>query len=185
MSIVDANYRFIAAAQEANARITQRQQSLALYVTIVLSLLAALVALDSGHGGGASKATWLLLGFPLASLCLVFLNYKSEAALTNLRNFLSELEQIGNAHERLPSFNTDVRWTLTANKARKFHDIASAVLAAGAHAIGIAVATGSSGSLETLILSAITAVAGVGVTIALLIVPRWRYQPANHKSLVR
>lgn len=183
MSIVDANYRFIAAAQEANARIAQRQQSLALYVTIVLSLLAALVALGNGHAGSSSRATWLLLGFPLASLCLVFLNYKSEAALTNLRSFLSELEQLGNAHERLPSFNTDARWTLAANKARKFHDIASAVLAAGAHAIGIAVANSTvSAGPETLILSAVTAAAGVAVTIALLIVPRWRYQPAARPS---
>ncbi|WP_439544444.1 hypothetical protein [Hyphomicrobium sp.] len=177
MSIVDANYRFIAAAQEANARIAQRQQSLALYVTIVLSLLAAMVALGNGHSGGSSKAIWLLLGFPLASLCLVFLNYKSEAALTNLRSFLSELEQLGGAHERLPSFNTDVRWTLAANKARKFHDIASAFLAAGAHAIGIAVANSAAAGPETLILSAVTAATGVAVTIALLLVPRWRYQP--------
>ncbi len=38
--IVDANYRFIAAYQEVNTRITQRQQVLTLYVSIVLSLLA-------------------------------------------------------------------------------------------------------------------------------------------------
>lgn len=43
--IVDANYRFIAAYQEVNTRVTQRQQALASYVSIVVSLLAALVAL--------------------------------------------------------------------------------------------------------------------------------------------
>lgn len=178
MAIVDANYRFIAAAQEANARIAQRQQSISLYVTIVLSLLAAIVALGNGHAGGAPEVAWLLLGFPLASLCLVFLNYRSEVALANLRRFLSELEQLDGAHERLPSFNTDARWTLAANKARKFHDIASAVLAAGAHAIGIAVASSAAGSSQqTVVLSVITGVAGVAVTIALLIIPRWQYQP--------
>jgi hypothetical protein len=33
-NIVDANYRFISASQEVNARITQRQQALTLYVTL-------------------------------------------------------------------------------------------------------------------------------------------------------
>jgi hypothetical protein len=42
--IVDANYRFVAAYNEVNARIAQRQQALALYVSIVIGLLAATVA---------------------------------------------------------------------------------------------------------------------------------------------
>lgn len=50
--VVDANYRFIAAYQEINARINQRQQALTLYVTLVVSLLAALVALKPGSAGG-------------------------------------------------------------------------------------------------------------------------------------
>lgn len=41
---VDANYRFIAAYQEVNARVAQRQQALGLYVSLVVSLLAARVA---------------------------------------------------------------------------------------------------------------------------------------------
>ncbi len=41
---VDANYRFIAAYKEVNARVAQRQQALGLYVSLVVSLLAALVA---------------------------------------------------------------------------------------------------------------------------------------------
>ena len=36
MPHVDANYHFIAASNEVNARITQRQQTLALYITLVL-----------------------------------------------------------------------------------------------------------------------------------------------------
>ena len=48
-SSVDANYRFIAAYQEVNARIVQRQQALALYVTLTVSLLAALVALGTSN----------------------------------------------------------------------------------------------------------------------------------------
>jgi len=94
-----------------------------------------------------SSMPWLLLGFPLASLCLVFLNFKSEVALANIRRFLSELEQLGQAHERLPSFNTDARWVETANRARRYHDFA------------------------------LTAIAGTLLTAALLMVPRWRYRP--------
>lgn len=63
-SSVDANYRFIAASQEVNARINQRQQALALYVTLAVSLLAALVALKPSEGKSPVPAEWLLLGFP-------------------------------------------------------------------------------------------------------------------------
>ena len=41
---VDANYRFIAAYHEVNARVAQRQQALGLYVSLVVSLLVLLVA---------------------------------------------------------------------------------------------------------------------------------------------
>lgn len=178
MSIVDANYRFIAAAQEANARIAQRQQALALYVTIALSLIAAMVALarPSGAVGGGSMP-WLLLGFPLASLCLLFLNFKSEAALANIRRFLSQLEQLDNAHERLPSFNTDPRWVDPANKARRYQDFASAALTAGSHAIAIAVAVQIEPNHPHIVgLALTTAMAGTFITVALLLVPRWRHQ---------
>src|SRR5690606_38880090 len=72
---VDANYRFMGAYQEVNARISQRQHALALYLTLVVSLLAALVALKPSEGGGTVPVEWLLLGFPVASICLAFLNY--------------------------------------------------------------------------------------------------------------
>ncbi|GAA5157792.1 hypothetical protein [Viridibacterium curvum] len=138
MPIVDANYRFIAAAQEVNARIAHRQQALSLYVTLVVSLLAALVALKPGAGAVALPVEWLVLGFPVASTCLAFLNYKTERALSNLRAFLSALERLDNAHERLPSYNTDPRWSQTANLARRFHDYASAVLVGASNLVAIA-----------------------------------------------
>jgi hypothetical protein len=77
---VDANYRFIAASQEVNARIAQRQQALLLYTTLVVSLLAALVALQSGGQNNGLPVEWLALGFPVASVCLAFLNFKTERA---------------------------------------------------------------------------------------------------------
>jgi hypothetical protein len=181
--IVDANYRYIAAAQEANARIAQRQQSLTLFVTMVLSHIAAMVALGNRSADHELGASWLVLGIPLASICLLFLNYKSEAALSNLRSFLSELERLGDAHRRLPSYNTHARWALSANKARRFHDFASAALVAGGHGIGISVALSSAGEgTSTTALCAITGIFGALATVGSLIVPRWRYQPDDTPS---
>ncbi len=54
---------------------------------------------------------WLVFGFPVTSLCLAFLNYKAERAITKLRSFLSALEKLDEAHQRLPSYNTDPRWS--------------------------------------------------------------------------
>lgn len=134
---VDANYRFIGAYQEVNARIAQRQQALALYITLVVSMLAALVALSSSKNPSQVPVQWVMLGFPVASLCLAFLNYKAERAITNLRNFLSALEQLNNAHDELPSYNTHHQWAFGANKARRFYDYASAVLVIGGNVIGL------------------------------------------------
>lgn len=126
-SSVDANDRFIAACQEVNARIAQRQQALALYVTLVASLLAGLVALRPRQIGSEPPIEWLILGFPVASVCLAMLNYKSERAISNLRHFLAELERLDNAHTSLPSDNTDPRWSAGADRARRFHDFAAAI----------------------------------------------------------
>lgn len=177
---VDANYRFIAAYQEVNARIQQRQQALALYVTLVVSLLAALVALKPGNGPGAVPAEWLLLGFPIASLCLAFLNLKAEQAITNLRRFLSALERLDDAHERLPSYNTHPEWAVGANRARRFHDYAAAVLATGGNAVGL----GAAWALYPQRVADTPAtlwVAGAVAVLSILVVllsPRWSFTPA-------
>ncbi len=135
---VDANYRFIAAYQEVNARISQRQQALALYVTLVVSLLAALVALRIQRDSSVLPVEWLVQGFPVAASCLALLNHKSERAITNLRQFLSELEQLDGANRHLPSYNTDIRWAARANQARRFHDHACGVLMVGGSGVGLA-----------------------------------------------
>jgi len=177
---VDANYRFIAASQEVNARIQQRQQALALYVTLVVSLLAALVALKPGDAAGtAVPVEWLMLGFPTAAVCLAFLNYKAERAITNLRRFLSALEQLDQAHERLPSYNTHAQWALGANHARRFHDYAAAVLVAGGNAVGLGAALKIypqrlAEAPWTLGLAVALSVAAVAV---LLLSPRWGFTP--------
>jgi hypothetical protein len=183
-SYVDANYRFIAAYQEVNARIAQRQQALALYVTLVVSLLAALVALKPGEGDNRQPIEWLVLGFPVASTCLAFLNYKTESALTNLRSFLSTLERLNNAHKDLPSYNTDSRWSMHANKARRFHDYASAVLVASANAIGIAAVAKMYPErvADNLAIMWLTAAVALACMTALLLMPRLSYRPVFSAS---
>lgn len=183
-SSVDANYRFIAAYNEVNARITQRQQALALYVTLVVSLLAALVALKSGEARGEVPVEWLMLGFPVASLSLAFLNYKAESAITNLRRFLSALEQLDNAHDELPSYNTHQKWAIGANKARRFHDYATAVLVAGGNLIGLGAVLKIypqriSESSLALWLSVLIATASV---LAVLLSPQWGFTPDQNNG---
>lgn len=177
---VDANYRFIAAYQEVNARITQRQQALALYVTLVVSLLAALVALRPGQGGSAPPIEWLILGFPVASVCLAMLNYKSERAISNLRHFLAELERLDDAHTRLPSYNTDPQWSAGANRARRFHDFAAAILALGGNAIGLGAAWKIYPQRlgESSLFLAGSIVLAVVSLVVLLATSKWRYSPA-------
>lgn len=184
-SHVDANYRFIAAYQEVNARIVQRQQSLGLYVTMTASLLAGLLALHPGNGPSALPVEWLVFGFPVTSLCLAFLNYKTERAITNLRSFLSTLEQLDNAHLDMPSYNTDPRWARGVNKVRRFHDLAGGILAAGANAIGIGVVMQlypERLARQPIFLYVLIGGAIVSV-LALLIIPRWSYRPMENAAV--
>lgn len=178
-SHVDANYRFIAANQEVNTRIAQRHQALALYVTLVVSLLAALVALKPGEPSSKLPVEWLVMGFPVASICLTFLNYKAERSITNLRHFLATLERLEDAHLHLPSYNTDPRWARSANKARRFQDYACAVLVAAANAIGLGAVIHIyperiAANQFVIWISVITALASLFV---LLFMPAWSYRP--------
>lgn len=177
--IVDANYRFMAASQEINSRISQRQQALGLYVTLTVGLLATLVALKPGNTGGELPVEWLVLGFPVASTCLVFLNYKAELAITNLRRFLSELERLDNAHQRLPSYNTDPKWAKTANEARRFHVFAAAILVVGANTIGLGavIKIYPERIAENPIAIWLSAIIAVASLIALLRILKWSYRP--------
>ncbi len=176
---VDANYRFIAAYQEVNARIVQRHQALTLYVTLTASLLAALLALHPGRASRELPVEWLVFAFPVTTLCLAFLNYKTERAITNLRSFLASLERLGNAHHQLPSYNTDPRWATGVNKVRRFHDYAAAVLAGGANAIGIGVVLRLYPErLVDHVFLLLPLVGGAIASVAaLLVIPRWSYRP--------
>ena len=179
--IVDANYRFIAASNEVNARIAQRQQALALYVSIVVSLLAATVALRPNNNASPAPVEWLALGFPVASISFAFLNYKAERAITNLRVFLSDLERLGDANDHLPSYNTDPKWSLGANKARRFHDYSVVLLVAAGNAIGL----GAAKTIFPQRFSEAPAFMYIAIFLAfasllmVLLTPQWSYAPKS------
>lgn len=181
---VDANYRFIAASQEVNARIGQRQHALALFVTLIVSLLAAMVAMKSGTAGSNAPVEWLLLGLPVASLCLAFLNHKAECAITNLRRFMSALEQLDDSDSPIPAYNTQPQWSQEANRARRFHDYASAMLIAG----GTAIILGAAYSMypqRIIAAPVLIAACTAGTALALLVVlasPRWSFHPDPARS---
>jgi hypothetical protein len=176
-STVDANYRFIAGYQEVNARVAQRQHAMGLYVTLIVGLLATLVALRPAPGAHTAPIEWLVLGFPASAICFAFLNFKAERAITNLRTFLAELERLGDAHEVMPSYNADPRWSQSANKARRFHDYAAAVLVGGGNIIGLGAAQAiyTQRLAEAPAFLLVAAVLALGSFVAVMLTPRWSY----------
>jgi hypothetical protein len=115
----------------------------------------------------------------VASTCLAFLNFKAERAITNLRRFVSSLERLELENHGLPSYNTDPQWAAGANKARRFHDFAAAVLVAGGNGIGLA--AGLSIYPErlgdnTLLLGSAILISLLSLA-ALLLSPKWSFRP--------
>lgn len=136
---VSANYRYIAAYNELVARINQRQQTLTLFVAIFTGLVTALVAGRELFSQRLLSLDWLMVGFPTASISLTWLNSKYERLLSLLRGYLGELERVGDAHLRLPSYNRDAGLMAQANTARRGHDLtcAALILAYNIVALGI------------------------------------------------
>lgn len=179
---VDANTRFIASYQEVNARIGQRQHAMAMYVTLIVGLLAALVALRPTGTSHAAPIEWLILGFPGAGICFAFLNHKAEGALTNLRVFLAAMERVGDADKMLPSYNADPRWSEDANKARRFHDYAAAVLVGGGNLVGLGAARAiyPQRIAEAPVFMIVAAMLALGAFIAVLWTSRSSYTPRHN-----
>lgn len=125
---VTANYRYIAAYNEVVARISQRQQTLTLFVAIFTGLVTALVASRDLFRTQALALDWLMVGFPAAALALTLLNRKYERLLSILRGYLGALERVCDAHLILPSYNCDAGLVQQANLARRGHDYTCATL---------------------------------------------------------
>lgn len=172
---VTANYRYISAYNEINARIAQRQQGLNLYITLFIGLLAALVGIHGFYSAAADHVEWLLLGFPVAAAGLTLLNFKNERLITNLRTYLSELEKLGEGN--VPAYNLDERWIRHASSARRFYDYACAilVLASTAGAIGAFFVIFPNRFTASLPIVLIVSVLGCGFAVAHLLLHRQRY----------
>ena len=182
---VTANYRFVGAYQEVNTRIAQRQQALSVYVSLVLSLLAALVAFKPGNAESAVPIEWVVFGFPLASVYLALMSYKAERAISNLREFLCVLERLGNESGNIPSYNADLKWAVNANHARQFRDYAAALLALGGNLVGLmaAVKIYPMRFSENPLLLWIAATVAVISFIGLLLIPKLSFTPKNGTSV--
>lgn len=178
---VAANYRYIAAYNEVVARISQRQQTLTLFVAIFTGLVTALVAGRDLLKGPGLTLDWLMLGFPAASVALTLLNTKYERLLSILRGYLAALERIGNAHEMLPSYNCDAGLIAQANTARRHHDLTCATLIVTYNGIAVGIFS----SLSPLNNALASGVLGLIVIVALACVVthfrmhRHRYQPLH------
>lgn len=134
---VTSNYRYISAYNELNARTSQRQQALTIFISFFVGLLAALIASHGAGGLGNAHIEWILLGFPVASASFAFLNYKYELIIANIRAYLMKLEHLNAAHEVLPSYNSDPEWTINSDHARRYHDYACAILIIACNSIGL------------------------------------------------
>lgn len=134
-----ANFRYLSAYNELVVRISQRQQTLTLFVAIFTGLVTAVVATREIFKTNHASIVWIMVGFPFASIALTLLNYKYETLLSLLRHYLADLERVKDAHLHLPSYNCDVSYIEPANRARFFHDLtcAALILAYNTAAIGL------------------------------------------------
>jgi len=139
---VSSNYRYVATYNEVVARISQRQQTLTLFVAIFTGLVTALIATRDMFRTSHASIAWLMVGFPFASIALTLLNYKYENLISILRSYLASLERVKDAHLFLPSYNCDAAYIGQANRARYFHDLtcAALILAYNGVAVGIYIA---------------------------------------------
>lgn len=153
-----ANFRYLAAYNELVARISQRQQSLILFVAIFSGLMTTMLALKHELMLSPLYFEGLLFGFPLASLGLSMLNLKYEKLISILRSYLAELEQVGDAHLELPSLNSDPRRMELANEARKFHDWTCALMILSFNGVALMVYLGFAEGKQKFAIAALVAV---------------------------
>lgn len=136
---VTANYRYIAAYNEVVARISQRQQTLTLFVAIFTGLVTAFIAGRDLFRSQPMALDWLMMGFPAASISLTSLNRKYERLISILRRYLASLERVREAHKVLPSYNCDPGVIGEANAARRQHDFTCATLIAAYNAVALGI----------------------------------------------
>jgi len=178
---VSANYRYIAAYNEVVARISQRQQTLTLFVAIFTGLVTALVAGRDLFRMQAVALDWLMIGFPAASVALTMLNSKYERLLSILRGYLASLERVQNAHLLLPSYNCNVDLVSQANAARRQHDLtcATLIIAYNVVALGIYYSVASHQDFAFMAVLAVVASVALACVVAHARLGKVRYVPSK------
>jgi hypothetical protein len=175
------NFRYLSAYNELVARISQRQQTLTLFVAIFTGLVTAVVATRDVFRTSHSSIAWIMIGFPCASIALTLLNYKYELLLSILREYLADLEAVKDAHLHYPSYNHDPAYMERANNARQFHDLTCAVLilAYNAAAIGLYISIcGTTVQPYPLVIWGV-ALTGLTCFVAHLFLRRVHYHPSK------
>lgn len=84
----------------------------------------------------------------------------------------------------MPSYNTHPEWAVGANKARRFHDYAAAVLVAGGNAVGLGAVLKiyPDRVAESPIAFGLSVAVAVVSALALLLSPRWSFTPNSHTN---
>lgn len=137
VDVVTMNYRYAGAWNEVNSRIAQRQNALSIYVTLASIVLTVLFA--AGRAGAALDANLFSLILPIVSLSFALLHLKHDRTIAVLRDFMASCEE--HNQDKYPGltllpYNSSPEYMLRADKFRKYHDIASAILVAVFNAIG-------------------------------------------------
>lgn len=178
---VSANYRYIAAYNEVVARISQRQQTLTLFVAIFTGLVTAFIAGRDLFRAQPVALDWLMMGFPAASISLTLLNTKYERLISILRAYLASLERVGGAQAVLPSYNCDVRVIGQANAARRQHDFtcATLIMAYNAVALGIYDSIATQDGIAFAAVFMVVATVALACIVAHVRLSRSQYRPAE------
>lgn len=175
------NFRYLSVYNELVARISQRQQTLTLFVAIFTGLVTAVVATRDVFKTNHASIVWIMIGFPCASIALTLLNYKYELLLSILREYLADLERVKDAHLHYPSYNCDPAYLERANRARQFHDLTCAflILAYNIAAIGIYISVcGEVVQPYPLVIGGV-AVVGLACFVAHLCLRKVHYHPGK------
>jgi len=127
---VDLNSRYQSAWLEATTRISQRQNSLYIFLVIALGVSGfsfnSRLSPASDESSLITKAL-LVAAVPLSGIILGWLNQKHDETIALLRRFMADCEVFGSAHPiHQLSYNANACFRAYADKYRKNHNRAFA-----------------------------------------------------------
>jgi hypothetical protein len=124
---VGMNWRYSSAWNEVNARIAQRQNAVAIFVSLATAIVAVLFTSARSQPGLQLDPNTFSVLMPVISLVFGALNYKHDKTIALLRTYLAECEDM-HPELKLHGYNNCKRFMSIANETRRWHDISCAVL---------------------------------------------------------